>query len=80
MAHRDVDLIIRDEGEMKALVRFLIYRLQTIDGQRGSASKLLEHLLNKSEKEYSRKKQTSGKMPKLLRQYKSYLHQVKVFR
>ena len=44
LKHRDVDLVIRNESHMKMLIRFLIFRLKTIDGQKGSAIPILEEI------------------------------------
>jgi|TARA_B110000285_G_scaffold127678_1_gene143872 hypothetical protein len=37
LSHREVDLVIRNEAEMKILLQFLIYRLKTLDGNKNSA-------------------------------------------
>lgn len=34
---RDVDLIIKDEEQMMIFIKYLIFKLKTIDGQRNSA-------------------------------------------
>ena len=41
LEHRDVDLVIRDEKHMRMILKFLSYKLNTINGQKGSADKLL---------------------------------------
>ena len=42
-AERDINLVIKDEKEMKKILEFLIVEMQTIDGRRGSASAYLEN-------------------------------------
>jgi hypothetical protein len=37
LKHRDVDLVIKDEKDMEYLLKFLTFKLRTIDGKRGSA-------------------------------------------
>lgn len=44
MQHRDLDLVIRDEKMMQTLLKFLIYRLETVNGQAGSGKKLIDLL------------------------------------
>jgi hypothetical protein len=46
LAHREVDLVIRNEDHMNKLLKFLIYSLRTLDGSRNSASNVL-NLMNK---------------------------------
>jgi hypothetical protein len=46
LKHRDVDLVIPNEDSMTFLLRLLIYKIETIDGLRNSASKLLEAMDN----------------------------------
>jgi hypothetical protein len=46
LAHREVDLVIRNEDQMNKLLKFLIYSLRTLDGSRNSASNVL-NLMNK---------------------------------
>jgi len=41
LKHRDVDLVIRDERDMRHLLMFLIYTLKTRDGDRDSAVPLI---------------------------------------
>ena len=48
LKRRDVDLVIKNEKDMQTLILFLIYRLRTVDGSRGTASPLIE-MLNKRE-------------------------------
>jgi superfamily I DNA and RNA helicase len=44
LERRDIDLVIKDEKQMRIFVRFLIYSLKTLDGVKGSADKLLYQL------------------------------------
>lgn len=41
LGNRDIDLVIRDEANMKMLLKYLIYKIKTIDGQKGTAQQLL---------------------------------------
>ena len=56
MAHRDVDLVVPRDSDMDALLKFLIHKLRTIDGCRGSAEKIIETLQAQCETEYKRAK------------------------
>lgn len=40
----DIFLIITNQDKMMNLIKFLIYKLETIDGQRGTAAKLINYL------------------------------------
>ena len=46
LKHRDVDLVIPDEGDMDLLLKFLIPSMYMMDGKRDSARKLV-NLMNK---------------------------------
>lgn len=52
LKHRDVDIVIRDQQNMTKLLKFLIYSMNTIDGERGSSlpyqTFLVEKLLKKN--------------------------------
>lgn len=37
LKNREVDLVIKNEKQMKIFIKFLVYSIQTIDGQRGTA-------------------------------------------
>lgn len=37
LKHRDVDIVIRDQENMTKLLKFLIYSMDTIDGEKGSS-------------------------------------------
>ena len=52
MKHRDVDLVIKNEKHMEMLIQYLVHHMQTLDGQRGSATKILEELRRQKVKEY----------------------------
>ena len=41
---RDVDLVIQDESDMQLIIKFLIYKLRTVDGMRGSSTELLNKM------------------------------------
>lgn len=55
MAHRDVDVVIKDLYQMNMLLKFLIHSLRTIDGYRGTADPVLEVLNKQSTMEYLKK-------------------------
>ena len=39
---RDIDIVIQNENNMKLFLVFLIYSLNTVDGKRGTAEKLIK--------------------------------------
>lgn len=41
---RDLDLIIKDEVQMMILIKFLIFKLKTLDGKKNSAIPYLSEL------------------------------------
>lgn len=51
LGYRDIDLVIRDDSQMKTLLKFLSYRLNSLNGQRNSAKKLLDLIYDNSLKE-----------------------------
>ena len=53
--NRDVDLVIPEQRDMNLILKFLIHKMRTIDGTKGSADKLLKLLNKKGEKEYMEK-------------------------
>ena len=44
MAGRDLNLVIKDELNMKRLLKFLIFKMKTVDGKKGSGVKILKEL------------------------------------
>ena len=44
MEDRDVDLVIPDQEEMDRLLQYLLFRLKSLDGNRGSAIRILDYL------------------------------------
>lgn len=44
LAHREVDLVIKNEKQQNNFVKFLIYKLNTIDGKKNSAERILNAL------------------------------------
>lgn len=46
LAHRDIDLIIQDDYQMKMFLKFLVFSLKTLNGQRDSGRKLYNTLLS----------------------------------
>lgn len=57
-SNRMVDLVIPDEGDMNILLKFLIAKMRTLDGTRGSANKILALMQKKGEADFMSK---SGK-------------------
>ena len=43
--YRDIDLVIEDEKQMKMLIKFLVYSLETKDGNRRSAVPIINYLI-----------------------------------
>ena len=44
---RDVDLIVKDDEQMMIFIKFLIFKLKTLDGKRNSAIPYLNELHQK---------------------------------
>ena len=42
---RNINLVIKDQSQMDLFLKFLIYRLETIDGNVGSGKKLVKYRL-----------------------------------
>ena len=51
---KNVDLVIKDEYEMKLFLRYLIYSLRTLDGYKNSANNLLKAMDLEEEDKYRR--------------------------
>lgn len=56
LEHRDIDLVIPDDADMDRLLKLLIHSMSTINGAKGSASKLIMHLNKQVVDEYKRHK------------------------
>ena len=52
LSHRDVDLVITREQDMGLLLKYLIHNMRTLDGERGSADKLLSFMQRREERKY----------------------------
>jgi len=48
---RSIDLVIRNEEDMKILLRFLVFVLKTINGNYGTALPVIEQIHNKKIRE-----------------------------
>jgi hypothetical protein len=59
LPQRQVNLIIRDQKSMNALLQFLIFRLKTIDGQKNSGIKVIEELVRQKVKELGKEPSSS---------------------
>mmetsp|Transcript_23526 Transcript_23526/g.36210 ORF Transcript_23526/g.36210 Transcript_23526/m.36210 type:complete len:214 (+) Transcript_23526:349-990(+) len=42
--NRNIDLVIRNEAHMRLVLKFLIYELKTLDGHRGTATRVHSHI------------------------------------
>ena len=42
LGHREVDIVIKNERSQNKLVKYLLYKLQTVDGRQGSAARILQ--------------------------------------
>ena len=54
LRHRDIDLIILDDYQTKMFLKFLIFELKTLNGQRDSGKKLLDLLQDQEIKNYKK--------------------------
>ena len=45
--NRDIDIVVKSESDMEKILKFLIYSLKTVDGNKGSGLKLLELMRKK---------------------------------
>ena len=52
MKNRDVDLVIESDQDMKMFLKYLIFSLKTIDGNRGTGQKLFDTLLQQEKFKY----------------------------
>lgn len=59
---RPVDLVIRDEAHMELFLKFLIGRLKTTDGRKGSAEPVIEQILKLQSKELGRSARSRQKL------------------
>lgn len=50
--HREVDIVVHDEKEQNNLVKYILYKINTIDGIAGSADKILTALENQGIENY----------------------------
>lgn len=55
LSHRDVDLVIPNEKDMDKFLQFLIHSMYTVDGVKGSATKLLDLMQKQDETLYKQK-------------------------
>ena len=60
LSHREVDLVIPDQRDMSYFLRFLIYKLRTVNGQRGSAEPLLDLANQQSLRNHKQRSNMSG--------------------
>ena len=57
MAHREVDLVIKDHTQMDNFLKYLIYKTETVDGRYGSAKSILKSMLVESGAHLTKKQQ-----------------------
>lgn len=44
LSHREVDIVIKDEKDQNNLVKYILYKMRTIDGRAGSADLILKQM------------------------------------
>lgn len=42
LSHREVDIVIKEEKDQNNFVKYILYKMRTIDGRAGSADKILK--------------------------------------
>lgn len=62
LENKDIDLVIKDEHDLKKLLQFLIFKLKTQDGVRDSAVELINVLNREQRKERSKELDSSDKI------------------
>ena len=55
LPHRDIDLIIQNDYQMKLFLKFLVFSLRTINGTRDSGMPLFTTLMNQEKSRYLKK-------------------------
>ena len=45
LKHRDVELVIKNEKHMDRLLKFLVFNMNTVDGNKGSAKGIYDKLV-----------------------------------
>lgn len=45
LKHRDVDIVIKNEKHMERLLKFLVYHINTVDGNKNSAKGIYKKLV-----------------------------------
>ena len=55
VGYRKINLVIRDESDMAKILKYLIWEMQTLDGKRGTADKVLAVMNEQSLGEYRKK-------------------------
>jgi hypothetical protein len=62
LENKDIDLVIKDEHDLKKLLQFLIFKLKTQDGVRDSAVELINVLNREQRKERSKELDSPDKI------------------
>ena len=55
LSHREVDIVVHDEKEQNNLVKYLLYKINTINGTARSADKILAVLESQGIENYRKK-------------------------
>ena len=58
LKHRDIDLVIKDEHHMRMVLRYLIYTLNSIDGNKDSSIPLQTYIFKQRKSALVKKKVT----------------------
>ena len=73
LKHREVNLVIRQQKDMDKLIKFLIYSIDSINGQRGSSLKLQKTLIAQSNSYGSHSKLLKIKNTLMQKAFKKYI-------
>ena len=58
LENKDIDLVIKDEQDLKKFLQFIIFKLKSIDGIRDSAINMID-VLNREQKKERAKEQNA---------------------
>ena len=56
LAHREVDIVVKDDKDQNNLVKYILYKMRTIDGRAGSADQILKQMEKQGLENYKKKK------------------------
>ena len=80
LSHRDVDLVITNEQHMSTFIKFLVYRMKTLDGNRGSAIRALEAMNKQAIKDFLTQRRGRATVPESRQHQIMATNEFKVFR